>query len=395
MPATKVAIVTCGLLDCILPLVKHLARYTPVDLYLSVYGNNFTESVGSFDIQSLPLGLIDAATTRRTIGDALYDYAQTHGQVTIKLFKYPSLKIADRQNLSLHRQFAQALKREHYEVVHLNGYRGSQMFLYAYLRKTAKVWTIHDPILHSGEDKWQTRWGYSLYRFFNAQFILHNLQQLPAFSKKYGIHRKRCHYIPLGPYEVFRLFEDDQPVATEPQTVLFYGRISPYKGIEYLVQATQQARQQLPNLKVIIAGKPNYPLATEIIEQDDTFEFLKGYVPNRQLVQLIRRAALVVCPYTDATQSGVIMTAYAFHKPVIATRVGGIPEMVEDGVTGKLIPPRDTEALAHALVTLLQDSVSVHQMQANLKKLNGSGRLAWDRIAQKTMAVYQQAVRDG
>ena len=72
----KVAIVTCGLLDCMLPLVKHLARSVSVDLYISVYGSRFNESIGSFDIQALPLGLIDEATTRRTMGDTLGDYAQ-------------------------------------------------------------------------------------------------------------------------------------------------------------------------------------------------------------------------------------------------------------------------------------------------------------------------------
>lgn len=390
----KVAIVTCGLLDCTLPLVKYLAKYTSVDLYLSVYGTKFTESVGSFDIQSLAIGLSDEETTRRTLGDTLYSYGQAHGKVTIKLFKYPSLKVANRQNLSLHRQFARAINREQYDVVHLNGYRGSQMFLYAYLRRTAKVWTIHDPILHSGEDKWQTRLGYSLYRFFRVHFILHNRQQLPVFREKYGIRPERCHYVPLGPYEVFTLFENGPPPTPEPQTVLFYGRISPYKGVEYLVEAAQHVRKHIPSLRVIVAGKPNYPLETETLEQDDTFEFLNGYVPNDQLAQLIRRAAVVVCPYTDATQSGVVMTAYAFHTPVIATSVGGLPEMVEDGVTGRLVPPRNARALADALTALLQNPAQVQQMKTNLEDSSRSGPLAWDRIAQKTLTVYQQAVRD-
>ena len=390
----KVAIVTCGLLDCILPLVKYLAKYASVDLYLSVYGKQFTESVGSFDIQSLPVGLSDELITRRIIGDTLYTYVQDHGNVTIKLFKYPSLKVANRQNLSLHRQFAQIINREKYDVVHLNGYRGSQMFLYAYLRRTAKVWTIHDPILHSGEDKWQTRLGYHLYRFFRAQFIVHNQQQRPVFSQQYSIRPERCHYVPLGPYEVFTLFKSGTPPATEPQTVLFYGRISPYKGVEYLIKAAQQARKQLPSLRVIVAGKPNYPLETETIEQDDTFEFLNGYIPNDQLARLLQRSALVVCPYTDATQSGVVMTAYAFHKPVIATSVGGLPEMIEDGVTGALVPPRDVGALSDALVTLLQNPTRLHQMQMNLKNGNRSSPSVWEHIAQETLAVYRQAVHD-
>ena len=337
-----------------LPLVKHLTQVASVDLYLSVYGSQFTESVGSFDIQQLPMGLSDERVAREIIGGDLYDYTQTYGKVNIKLFKYPSLKVFNRKNLSLHRVLAQAINQENYDVVHFNGYRGSQMFLYAYLRQVARVWSIHDPILHSGEDKWQTRLGYSLYRFFRAQFILHNRQQLPVFSERYGIRSERCHYVPLGPYEVFRLFEPAVPPPTEPLTVLFYGRISPYKGVEYLVEAAQIARRQLPALRVIVAGKPNYNLDTQVLEQDDTFEYLPGYIPNEQLALLLHRAAVVVCPYTDATQSGVVMTAYAFGKPVLATAVGGLPEMVQEGVTGQLVPPRDAQALADAMIAMLQ-----------------------------------------
>jgi glycosyltransferase involved in cell wall biosynthesis len=388
----KVAIVTCGLLDCMLPLVRHLARSVAVDLYISVYGTRFDESIGSFDIQALPLGLIDEATTHRTIGDTLADYTQTHGRVRIQLFKYPSLKVANRQNLSLHRQLARTLTDEKYDVVHLNGYRGSQMFLYAYLRRVAKVWTIHDPVLHSGEDKWQTRLGYSLYRFFGAHFILHNQEQLPVFRKKYGIPQSRCHYVPLGPYEIFTRFEQEPLPPTEPQTVLFYGRISPYKGVEYLVQAAQLARAQLPDLKVIIAGKLSYSLDTKIIEQDNTFEFLNGYISNHQLAHLMHRSVLVICPYTDATQSGVIMTAYAFHKPVLATRVGGIPEVVEEGKTGCLVPPRDAPALADALVAMLSDKARLTEMRRDIKQLSQSGPLAWDEIATRTLGVYTNSL---
>ena len=375
-----------------LPLVKYLAPHVSIDLYLSVYGNQFTESVGAFDIADVPLGLSDEATARQTIGDRLYDYVQAHGSVRIKLFKYPSLKVANRQNLLLHRQFASAIEQENYDVVHLNGYRGSQLFLYALLRRVGKVWTIHDPVQHSGEDKWQTRLGYGLFHFFRGHFILHNQPQLPAFSQTYRIPPARCHYVPLGPYEVFTLFANDSPPAPEAQTVLFYGRISPYKGVEYLIAAAQQARQRLPSLRVIIAGKPNYALDTEAIVNDEMFEFLDGYVPNDQLAQLIQRAALVVCPYTDATQSGVVMTAYAFRTPVIATAVGGLPEMVEDGVTGKLIPPREAGALADALVELLKNPAVVQEMRTNLE--NESGPRTWDRIATETIAVYRQATQN-
>lgn len=390
----KIAIVTTGLLDTQLPLAKYLSRHVALDLYISVYGEKFAESVGEFDLSGLPLGLIDEETTARIIGPAIMDYLGDHkGKLRIRLFKYPSLKVFDRRNFQLHRQFARALNREEYSVVHLNGYRGSQMFLYGMLKRSfAKVWTIHDPILHSGEDKWQTRLAYHSYRFLKAHFILHNRQQRPEFLQRYGVGENRCHFVPFGPLEIFKIFENGQPVEQEDRTILFWGRISPYKGVEYLQQAAIKASKQIPDLKVIVAGKPNYQIDTQELENNPVFEFINGFVPNAQLVRLIHRTALVVCPYLDATQSGVLMTAYAFGKPVLATAVGGIPEVVEDGVTGRLVPPADVDALAGAMVDMLRNN-RLPAMSNAIKQLAGSGRFSWEKIALDNLEVYKKAMQ--
>ena len=77
--------------------------------------------------------------------------------------------------------------------------------------------------------------------------------------------------------------------------------------------------------------------------------------------ELFQRATLVVLPYTSATQSGVAMTAFGFGKPVVATRVGGIPEVVEDGRTGYSVPPDNAEKLAKAIITLLSMTLRVRR----------------------------------
>lgn len=390
----KIAIVTTGLLDTQLPLAKYLSRHVALDMYISVYGEKFTESVGEFDLSGLPEGLIDEETTARIMGPTLMNYlGERGGNLRVRLFKYPSLKVFNRRNFQLHRQFARAVNREDYDVVHLNGYRGSQMFLYSMIRRSVgKVWTIHDPILHSGEDKWQTRLAYHSYRYLKAHFILHNRQQRPEFMERYGVGQNRCHFVPFGPLEAFKIFENGQQTKQEDHTILFWGRISPYKGVEYLQKAAILAAKQIPDLKVIVAGKPNYPIDTQELENNPVFEFINGFVPNQQLVKLIRRSALVVCPYLDATQSGVLMTAYAFGKPVLATAVGGIPEVVEDGVTGRLVPPANAEALAGAMVDLLRNN-QLPAMSNNVKQLAGSGRFSWEKIATDNLEVYKKAIQ--
>lgn len=376
-----------------LPLVRRLATRVEVDLYIIVYGERFSESVSAFDLQGHSSGLIDEATTRKIVDTRLLDYVrQAGGSVTLRLFKYPSLKIFDRHNFRLHRALARIVNRQRYDAVHLNGYRGSLLLIYALLsRRIGKVWTIHDPILHSGEDKWQTRWGYRTFRWLRGHFIIHNRAQQAEFIRRYRIPARRCHFMPFGPLDIFQIFQHSSRPEPEPHTALFCGRISPYKGVEYLIEAGTIARRQLPALKVVIAGKPNYPIDWKAARQDPTFVVIDRFISNEEMVELIQQSAVVVCPYTDATQSGVIMMAYAFRKPVLATTVGGLPEVVKEGDTGRLVPPRDASALAEALVAMLTADDALTDMPQKIAESSRSGPLSWETIADQTVAVYQIA----
>ncbi|MFP4089735.1 MAG: glycosyltransferase family 4 protein [Cyclobacteriaceae bacterium] len=391
----KVAIVSCGLLDTMLPLVRALGKHAQIDLYVSVYGQQHKGAISSFDLKTTSYGLIDEKTTEQLLGKGLSNYAKDNAdRVKLRLFRYPDLKMLNQENYRLNLKFAKHLNAEAYDVIHLNGYRGSLMVLYQMLdKKPAKIWTIHDPVQHSGEVKWQTKLGYSMFRWLNTHYILHNKTQQPDFIRNYKINPDRCHYVNFGPLDVFRLFKNGKVIKPEVGTVLFYGRISPYKGVEYLIEAAHIAREQIPGLKVIIAGKPIYPIDLEAVRNDPTFEIIDRYIENGELVQLLQRCQLVACPYTDATQSGVVMTAYAFHKPVLASAVGGIPEVIEDGVTGRLIPPKDAKVLAATLVDMLGNQQALADMQAQIKEKVNTGHLAWEKIAIETAKVYEAAMR--
>jgi glycosyltransferase involved in cell wall biosynthesis len=125
--------------------------------------------------------------------------------------------------------------------------------------------------------------------------------------------------------------------------------------------------------------------------RQNKFNVLNYNISNQEAAELFQKCSVVVLPYIDASQSGVILPAYAFKKPVVITDVGSIAETVDDGVTGFIVPPKDTEALAKAIIKLLND--------AKLRKIIGNNAyhklktdLSWDIIAQKTMQVYQKAL---
>ena len=108
-----------------------------------------------------------------------------------------------------------------------------------------------------------------------------------------------------------------------------------------------------------------------------------------ELARLLKDCAFTVCPYTDATQSGVIMTSYSLCKPVVASNVGGLSEMVEEGKTGLLVPPKDVDSLANSIITLLKDDEKREYMADNIRNDYFAGDKSWKIIANKYINFYE------
>ena len=103
--------------------------------------------------------------------------------------------------------------------------------------------------------------------------------------------------------------------------------------------------------------------------------------------RLFEEASLVVLPYVEASQSGVVQTAYAFHTPVVASAVGGLPEAVVDGITGRLVPPKDPSALAAAVSELLLNKTLRARMREGIRQLEDT-EFGWPRAARKLTDLY-------
>ncbi len=118
------------------------------------------------------------------------------------------------------------------------------------------------------------------------------------------------------------------------KTVLFFGAIRPNKGLDNLLLSLPRVKKSIPNIKLLIVGEPceNYKKYAEMIQreniEENVFEQL-NYVPNHAVSQYFFASDLVVLPYNEITQSGVLQIAYAFGKPVVATAIGGFNEAVD------------------------------------------------------------------
>ena len=137
----------------------------------------------------------------------------------------------------------------------------------------------------------------------------------------------------------------------QASVILFFGFVRPYKGLRILIEAMSSI-PEIVHLNIVgdFAGaKEEYLHLIEEHHLSDRISIRDGYVPDREGGEYFERCDAVVLPYLDATQSGIAQIAFGFEKPVIATAVGGLPEVVKDGETGVLCAPGSAEELSKAI----------------------------------------------
>lgn len=185
-------------------------------------------------------------------------------------------------------------------------------------------------------------------------------------------------------------------IPTDKKVLLFFGYIRPYKGVDVLVDAIGEVIRRTPDLNVIIAGKPVGPInyLTNKIHKlglEQIIFLCTRYISLDEVRYYFSAADVVVLPYRSITQSGMVFLAYAYGKPVIASAVGGLPEMVKPGETGLLVPPDDPASLAEGICSLLHNIPEAWAMgEAGRKWVEKE--FSWDSIAQKTQAVYNEVL---
>ena len=288
------------------------------------------------------------------------------------------------------------IKKSQPDVVHLQqGHLWLNLAL-PFVRRYPLVVTVHDPAAHLGDRGGQkTPQAIMNLAFRRAdQVIVHAEGMRRALASACDIPEGIVTVVPMGAHgEVPRAEALESVTGEQDGRILFFGRIWPYKGLDVLVRAEPLISSRVPGAHIVIAGEgEDIERYRRLIVHPERFTFINEFVPISVRNELFRAACLVVLPYVEASQSGVVPVAYAFGKPVVATTVGGLPELVDDGRTGLLTPPGDHIALADAVVRLLMDDQLRHDLgRAGRRKLDGD--LSPSVVAAKTLAVYELAVR--
>lgn len=174
------------------------------------------------------------------------------------------------------------------------------------------------------------------------------------------------------------------PLPEAPR-LLFFGRISHYKGLDTLLEALPIVWERVGEARLTIAGRG--PLPASDILGDPRVTVWNEHVPEDRVAELFAEASCVVLPYREASQSGVGSLARQHGRALVSTAVGGLSELV-DPSAGRLVPPEDPAALGNAIAEVLTTPGLAAQMgRAASAWVNEAG---WERVAQRTVDAYRR-----
>jgi len=282
------------------------------------------------------------------------------------------------------------------EIVHLQGEHPWFNLVLPYLRRRYRlVTTVHDVVLHVGDAKSRKipSFAHKLSIRYVDEIIVHGEKLKKEMVQKSNRSTDNVHFIPRGVNSIYRRFVKSN-VREEDGLILFFGRIWEYKGLRYLIEAEPLITEKVPTAKIVIAGRgENFGKYLEMMVHKEKFIIHNKIIPGDMVAELFQRASVVVLPYIEASQSGIVPLAYSFKKPVVVTDVGSIPEVVDNGETGYIVPPKDPKKLAEAIIELLKDKERRRKMGENAYKKTEQ-ELSWDNIALKTVRVYEKALLD-
>lgn len=171
-----------------------------------------------------------------------------------------------------------------------------------------------------------------------------------------------------GPYTIFNNHKFDQKTAqkqlgipADKKVILFFGFLRPHKGLKYLIKAFKGIRKEMKDAWLYISTDLNYsPQLKELFQMidktgvADSVQLIKKYVPSSEIEPIFKAADVVVLPYTQVSQSGVLNIAYAFKKPVVVTDIFSEASMVENKF-GKVAKKGDVDSLKNSITDLLSN----------------------------------------
>jgi glycosyltransferase involved in cell wall biosynthesis len=263
-----------------------------------------------------------------------------------------------------------------------------------FIKSFPLITTVHDVRYHLGDRRSSVvpQWVTDLPTKYSSSLIVHGAELKSCVCREFNVAPQLVFIIPHMNYSFYRHWE--QPgIQEQHNNVLFFGSIWEYKGLRYLIKAEPFLSEALKEFKITIAGKgEDLAEYKKYMIDPENYEIVNDFIPDEDVAGLFQKASVVVLPYVDASQSGVVPLAFAFGKPVVVTRVGSIPEAVDQGENGFVVEPRDPRALAQAIITILRDPALKRTMSENARS-KADTELSLSRVAAMHRDAYVETVK--
>jgi glycosyltransferase involved in cell wall biosynthesis len=255
-------------------------------------------------------------------------------------------------------------------------------------RRGPSAFTVHYPLPVTRAGRARER---ALLRGIDA-VIVHSERGARQLREEIGIEPERVHVVPHGAFDYLTRLADERPLPpelaeVEGPVILHFGLVRPYKGNDVLLEAFRE----IEGAELWIVGMPRMPLEPlrELAARcHGTVRFVPRFIIDPEIPAYFRRADIAVLPYREIEQSGVLYTALAFGKPIVASDIGGFSEVGAAGGV-RLVPPGDAPALRAAVEELLGDEDARRELGEAAARLARTD-YSWDSIAERTLAIYRE-----
>lgn len=373
------------LLDSAFPLIKEMqSQGINAHIYVCMMRNFKISSVLEFDKEYGRYGLYQASSLPefQKYKDCI-DLSRLHiiSPYSSKWWFFPKWFVWIAAIISM------LMKRA--DVIHIDWQqRGDESIVLRIPFAKTNVMTVHDPIQHTGVKNFEREETARRKCFEWAhKFILLNDRQVTEFSSTYNIPKDRIFVSILGILDVFARIQPTPQNINYPY-ILFFGGIQRYKGLDILLEAMPLVHQRNPQIKLIVAGGGKFYFDDTPYSSLDYIEWRHRFIKADELVDLIRNAKFCVCPYRDATQSGVVITSFVFNTPVIVSDIPTLINSIEQGVTGISFKSEDVNDLAEKICDLYEDSQTLLKMSNNIKN-DWHRQMSWTPIVEKYISIYK------